>query len=390
MKTILISLISEQTIPNILVTAYYKPHILWFITTERSERGRRTECIENTLKLKGLLPSPVDIKKVIVDQDSLTDCISKVESLIEKIHGEVEYIVNITGGNKVMALAAYEIFREIRRQKVVIGYMPLGKNEFLQIFPRKRPLKIYEIKELLNLEEYLMSYGFIIQNKHWLQEIKAKAISRKEISRWILENYEQLKGVLDFLWERLHKKRRDKNYKLSETFERELTKIESEMLNKHGFEVKGRLISKDITKDEIVYLTGGWFEEYIFNEVYSLVQDGILDDAMIDINIESLDGTKNELDIAFMKDNVFYFIECKTLGGEEELNVIREEVYKKGAISTLLGKGENRGIICTTHHQIGESLSARARDYGIEILTMGQVRELKKWIVEKFKGVKKY
>jgi len=377
MKTILVSLISEQTIPNILVAAHYKSDILWFISTDRSEKERKTECIENALKLKGILPSSVHIKKIVVNQDSLNDCINQIESLINTINGEVEYIVNITGGNKIMALAAYEIFRDIG-QKVVIGYMPLGKNEFAQIFPRKKPLKVYEVKERLNLEEYLMSYGFRIQNKD-------KAFFHKEETKWILDNYEQLKGILGFLYKNMGDKRKQKKYHLSAAFDREFTKIEREMLNKHGFETDGRLVSKDMLKDEIVYLTGGWFEEYVFNEVYSLVEGKALDDAMMGVIIESLSRTTNELDIAFMKSNVFYHIECKTLADEKEQKIIRDEVYKKGAILKQLGLGEKRAIICTTHNQISEALSARGKEYGVEILPIQQVRDLKKWLPERFR-----
>lgn len=377
MKTILISLISEQTIPNILIAAHYKPDIMWFVSTKKMEDDRKTECIENTLRLKGVLPLPENIVKVVVDQDSLSDCMSKIEELLEKVNGEVEYIVNITGGNKIMALAAYEIFRDIG-QKVIIDYMPLGKNEWTQIFPRKKPLKVYEVKERLNLEEYLMSYGFRIQNKD-------KAFSHKEESRWILDNYEQLKGMLGFLYKNMGDKRNRKNYHLSADLDREFTKIEREMLAQHGFEMDGRLVSKDLLKDEIVYLTGGWFEKYVFNEVYKLVEDGLLNDAMMGVTIESLNKTTNELDIAFIKDNSFYHIECKTLGDEREQGIVRDEVYKKGAISMLLGKGEKRAIICTTHNQISEALSARGKEYGVEILPIQQVRDLKKWLSERFR-----
>lgn len=126
MKSVLVSLISEQTIPNILVATHYKSDNMCFISTERMEIERKTECIENTLKLKGLLPSIENIRKIVVDQDSLTDCMNKIEELVEEINGEVEYIVNVTGGNKIMAFATYEIFREIG-QKVIINYMPRGK-----------------------------------------------------------------------------------------------------------------------------------------------------------------------------------------------------------------------------------------------------------------------
>lgn len=165
--------------------------------------------------------------------------------------------------------------------------------------------------------------------------------------------------------------------------EQTIPNIEKEMLNRHGFEIKDRLISKDLTKDDIAYLTGGWFEEYVYSEVCSLVNDGMLDDAMMNITIESLSGVPNELDIAFVKDNIFYYIECKTLS-EEEKDIVRDEVYKKGAISTLLGKGEKRAMICTTQSQIHESLTKRAKDYGIEILTLEQVRDLKNRLKEGF------
>ncbi|BBO16807.1 conserved hypothetical protein [Candidatus Brocadia pituitae] len=383
MKRILVSLVSEHTIPNILIAAHYKPDDFWFVSTDKMERERKVECIVNTLKLKELLPASGNIQKVIVDQDSPSDCMGKIESLIEKVDGEVEYVVNITGGNKLMALATYEVFRETG-QRVIIDYIPLGKNELVQIFPRKKPLRTCKIKERLNLEEYLSSYGFGIQNKNSLEKVKTNALSRKESSQWILDNYEQLKDMLGFLYKNLKDVRNKKEYQLSATFDRDPANSELEILEKHGFEIKDRLISKDMKKDEIVYLTGGWFEEFVFNEIYTLVQEGTLDDARIGVQIESHSRTSNDLDIAFMKDNSFYYVECKTLGNEEDQSIIRDEIYKKGAISALLGKGEKRAMICTTQSQINESLTKRARDYSIGILSIEQVRNFKNRLRERF------
>ncbi len=382
MKKILVSLVGEQTIPNILVAAHYKPDILWFISTEKMEREKKTDCIKNTLKLMGLLPSDTDIEAIIVDQDSLTDCMGKIESSIDKVGGAVEYIINLTGGNKVMALAAYDVFREIG-EKVSIDYVPIDRNEFIQIFPKKKPLKIYEIRERLNIEKYLSGYGFVIQNKNIMEKMNG-VLARKETSQWIFANYEQIKVMLGLLYGFLGKKRDCKRYQLTESLVKDTGAIERELLKKLGFEIKGKLIYKELTKDETIYLTGGWFEEHVFNEVYSLVLERLLDDTMIGLGIKSLSGTSNDLDIAFMKDNRFYHIECKTLGNEEEQNIIRDEIYKKGAISTLLGKGERRAMICTTQSQINESLTKRAQDYGIEILTIEHVRNLKNRLKERF------
>jgi len=378
MKRILVSLVSEQTIPNILLAAHYKPDVLWFISTGKSEKDRKTECIENTMRLKGFLPSGDNIEKILVDQDSLVDCMNKIDTLIDKVDGEVEYIVNITGGNKVMALAAYDIFREIG-QKVIIDYMPLGRNEVIQFFPRKKPIKIFHVHERLNVEEYLSSYGFKIQNKDKLQAIKSRSSSRKDDSTWILNNYEQLKGLLGFLYKQLGDKRKRVRYRMIATYDRSLSAIEKEMFTRNRFEIQDRIINKDLTKDEIVYLTGGWFEEYVFN------QNGTIDDAMMGVKIESMSGASNDLDIVFVRNNVLHHIECKTLGeGDKEKGIIRDTVYKRGAISTLLGKVEKS--IFTTLDQISEPVSQRAQDYGVKILSLEQVMDLKNRLRMEFGG----
>ena len=388
MKKILVSLISEQPVPNILIACHYRPDVFWFISTKAMEDEKRTESIKNTLRLKGFSLSRETMAETVVNQDSFTDCMSRIESLIDTVSGEVEYIVNITGGNKVMALAAYEVFRDSGKT-VAINYLPLYKNEFIQIFPRKKsqPLSMNPIKERLNLEEYLESYGFHIENKNSFPAVRERTIARKDHSQWILNNYEQLKGMLGFIY-KIVKDDRDKgkkHYQFSATFEREPATVEKGFLERFGFALRDRLISKDMTKDEIIYLTGGWFEEYVFNEMAGLLEDGVLDDAMMGVKIRSLGGSPNDLDLAFTKDNVFYLIECKTLGTEIGNKIVNEELYKKKAISSLLGKGEKRGFICTTFKAIDEHLTQRAEEYRLQIFNIEQARNIKNIISEKFR-----
>jgi Domain of unknown function (DUF1887). len=333
----------------------------------------------------GIISSDANTEKILVDQDSFTDCINKIEALVEKHDGTLEYIVNITGATKVMALAAYEIFRDLG-QKVLIVYIPLGKNDFFQIFPRRKPLKMTEVKERLTLEQYLSSYGFTIINKKIFPMIKTKVILSKPMSEWILYHYEQLKGLLGFFYQHLGKKRDEKTYLFTGLFDRGFAAVEMELLDKCAFEVRENSLSKNLTKDEIVYFTGGWLEDYVFNELHTLVQDGHFNDAMIGVKIESLNGASNELDIAFMKDNIFHYIECKTLSDKGERNIINDEVYKKGALSTLLGKGEKRAFICTTHKTISKALAARGKDYGVKIFNIDEVKNIKDILLKKFTG----
>jgi hypothetical protein len=383
MKKILVSLVSEQTVPNVIVTEHFKPDIYWFISTKRMENEGKTGCIENTLRLMKHELTEKNVRTLIVNQDSLVDCIEKMEDMTNSVDEEAGYVVNLTGGNKIMAIAALEVFRDIG-QKVIIGYMPLGKNEFIQIYPKKRPLKTYEIPERLALEEYLSCYGFEIKNKEKLSSVVSASLSRETLTEWIMNNFKELKGLLGFLYKNTGNKRKEAQVEMSDKFNREPSRVEKEFLEKFDFKLKNRVVEKKLKKDEIIYLTGGWFEEYVFNEVYKMTQEKFVNDVKMGIQISSASGADNELDIAFMKDNTFYHIECKTLGEEEEQSIIGDEVYKKGAILPLLGKG-GKAFICTTHTSIKPSLSNRARDYNIEIFNLAQIRNLPKELSERIR-----
>ncbi|MFZ6017243.1 MAG: Card1-like endonuclease domain-containing protein [Nitrospirota bacterium] len=170
---------------------------------------------------------------------------------------------------------------------------------------------------------------------------------------------------------------------MSNEFSREPSGLERELLERFGFELEDKVIKKILTRDEIIYLTGGWFEEYAFNEINKM-STSLINDVKMGIQVRSISGTDNELDIAFMKDNTFYHIECKTLGEEEEQFIIRDEVYKKGAILHQLGKGGN-AFICTTHNLIRPALLSRARDYNVVILNLNEAKNL---LEEIFKRIK--
>ncbi len=73
MKTILVSLVSEQTVPNVIVADHFGPDIYWFISTEKMEKENRVRCIEDALKLKGHNLMKGNVSKEIVDQNSLTN-----------------------------------------------------------------------------------------------------------------------------------------------------------------------------------------------------------------------------------------------------------------------------------------------------------------------------
>jgi hypothetical protein len=92
---------------------------------------------------------------------------------------------------------------------------------------------------------------------------------------------------------------------------------------------------------ELEYLTGGWFEEY----VYYLIKNNINpDDIAIGVHIDGCTEIKhnNELDVCFIKNNQLFVIECKS--GIASDSMFNEIVYKVSALKEVL-----LGVACHSY-----------------------------------------
>lgn len=103
-----------------------------------------------------------------------------------------------------------------------------------------------------------------------------------------------------------------------------------QFLSKVGMPLK----TDKLFPSQIVWITGGWFEEYIYYKVRQAVSP---DDIKLGIHIARKGVPRdNELDVVFMKNNRLFVIECKT--GVETERMFSEIVYKACALrEALLG-----------------------------------------------------
>ena len=146
---ILISLISDQSIPNILFIKEMTDidfHIL--VTTAKMEREGKTARV---IKVGGLLSN--QYRKVEVIEDSLTDIKAKLDAL--KLSSSDKYILNLTGGTKIMSIGVYRHFENDDHETY---YIPIGKNSYKRIYPRDDD-RAYPLQYDVSLEEYLNCYG---------------------------------------------------------------------------------------------------------------------------------------------------------------------------------------------------------------------------------------
>jgi hypothetical protein len=324
MKTIIVSLISDQNIPNLEFIKEHPADAYLFVTTK-----------EKTSNLKWLIhAAKIDEAKilpyVLVNAFSFEDVELQLNAVI---NDEDRYLVNLTGGTKIMSLATREVFKNVQSE---MYYLTGMNKESIKLFPgRNKPSSTNNTK--ISLEEYLNAYGFNVISKGTM-------VKSNEQTKKVLAFYTNAIQKEDFIiLEDLRVNYRGK--KLSD-----FSKVEGlgGVLEKMKFEPQTAGV---VTKEEVKYLTGEWLEEFMLD--YLKQEKGLLDNEIgmgwqLHKDNGEVNAIPNEFDILFVKNNQLQIIECKSsifTNIEETKNLIAETIYKADSLRNKLGLFANTAII---------------------------------------------
>lgn len=356
MKTLLISLVSDQTVPNVQLINEFKNESTdyQFITTKGMEDKGCRKWIETAAKIscKG--------EPIVVNEFSYDDIQQRLLSF--DFTGYEKLIVNLTGGTKVMTLAAHEFFKE---EGADIYYVTGIDKKYIKVFPGKKKIE-FKINYSLSVEEYLIAYGFNVKksdippsNKDVIEKIFSMYIDKSIYNYW--ETINQLRSF------------RSKGVK-SDAMNHNI----SELINQMGMIPQK---SGVLNAEEVKFMTGEWFEQYIYNKVkedFGLDESKILMGVKLNKEVkdnESITVKKllqtddvqqakpdNEIDVIFMFNGNIYIIECKSSiidvkeveiekNGQitkkmKEDNILGETIYKSDSIKNKFGLFA-KSYICT-------------------------------------------
>ena len=328
-KTIVNIIDKSNPLPAYLFTKeYYESgDVLLFISTEEE-----ADCIQRLAQL--LEVEEAFVKSIIVKrfQDKmLYEHICR--AIKDKLNTDTQYYLNLAGGSRYMTLSVQHVFEEFN---TLFFYTQTRENQIVKtIFDNSiydDDDEVFPIKHRMTLKEYFSLYGLESD-----VDTPRKQVKETSFSQHLFTMYSQnLLGTNDFkAMQVLRERYRNWNYlniseaenptKESMTAIPNLTKF----LDYIGFvsEQKGVLQSA-----EMEYLTGGWFEEY----VYALIKEVLKpDDIAMGVHISNgVIKHNNELDVCFMKANKLFVIECKT--GVTSESLFNEIVYKVCALKEVL------------------------------------------------------
>ncbi len=275
MKRIYICLVSDQPVPNMIpafMKKFYPDKVILLQTPEKKNQAQRLKEIFERHNMDVLIKS--------LENSIAFDCIKNVIEKIIYYYNGYELVLNISGGTKIMALAAYTAFLKSQRIKYRILYVNTAEKMILQIKPK---IEMYDFEDSINVEDYLYSYGYIA---------KSNAST----------NYVKLLGKLIY---------DNRNY-----------------LFNNNSEINSKIITF-FENNNIVYEGGGFWLEYY---AYYCVSKYIKDEARLkcNINIISPNLLENELDVVFTYNNKLFVIECKSgcgmISGSKKLNVLGKQI----------------------------------------------------------------
>lgn len=291
------------------------------------------ECITplvKTLKIDREL-----VQRIVLRRDSDKYTYERICRIINSmIDKDAVYYVNLAGGTRYMALSVQHVFSNYNS---TFFYIQTHENLIVKtIFDNSiydDDDEITPIHYKMSLSEYFEVYGLT----HDLDTPKP-LVSDEQQSKHMFEMFSKKRlnhndyKVLDVLREKY------RNWKYLDIYEVETTVNDtmipipnlSKFLNYIGFEPVENGI---LQHGELDYLTGGWFEEYVYYLIKAVLHP---DDIAIGVHIDGCTEIKhnNELDVCFIKNNQLFVIECKS--GINSDSMFNEIVYKVCALKEVL------------------------------------------------------
>ena len=367
-------LVSEQTIPNVVYLKNLHDFGEGFdkvllVTTEKMERGENKKPKSEAI-LEAFDPEFLEEDKhykLYVDEKMLFNVEKRLSDYF-KYKKFDKIFVNITGGTKIMSLAAYKFFDEFNNEAVEMVYLPLSKSDsYKQIKPLGSDGKAIDvpIKARLSVDEYLKASGveYETQNLHCIE-------LSEHLYRVYFEKENVINQVTQILREYRSEKKR-KKIKQSEDYSRA-----KELLRKIGVDIEKGLY--DLRRKRWVdFFSGGWFEEY----VYSRIQKMCIDDAKLNVEIkrkrknDTKKGVENEFDVMFTKDNYLYIVECKS--GDMNSSDTTNSLYKTAQLKKELGLSVESYFLSLSRKLLNKNIKgdikARSEILGVDLIFRDEI-----------------
>lgn len=371
---VLFCMASKQSAANLqpLQSAMIRPDLVLVGTTEsfRQEGNHLLKEIKST----GLLAKQIDI----IDETSIKQLSQQFEKIVEE-YFDSEIIVNLTGGTKLMALAAFQIFAGYGYR---CFYQEYSTGEIIWLDDETR---ISDHQQNMKLERYLKAYQFNIEKKQRLAEVPNHYLRYVElITEYLNKNYEKNISFISKLNAHASEKKLAKEdlSKIKFDYEEEAF-LEHLMQTTQIFKLKNNTLVFDHIEDQR-FVAGAWFEVMAAQALNHVdkIRDLYLSVEISKSTQRSTAKTYQELDVMAMLLQKLILIECKTVNWEHKKTSASDAIYKLSALGQL--GGLNTLACFISLYDLPPSAKPRAAENNVHVICgkniLQMTQQLKKWL----------
>lgn len=366
-------LVSAQAAPNLLpaLDPAMKPAEAILLVSAKMQS--RAESLEKVLAQTGVKTTRVNLANEH-DFDALENTLMELATARE---GQ-SIALNVTGGTKLMALAAQSIAQAAGWS---VFYVDADTDEVIWLGTHASR---HKLTEQLRLRHYLMGYGFDLHNGVERPQPSARHTELLDTLLSQIGSLEQPLSQLNWLAQNA-----ESMGKLAVTLtapQQDSRSLEALLRN---FEQAGVLSVRGdqlvfTSAEQLAFANGGWLEHHVFRVVSRLNGELAIRDKAANLEVTDAGGVKNELDIAFMARNRLFVIECKTARMDKpEAPKANDTLFKLAEICRRVGGLGTRGMLAS-YRSLRESEVKLAQALNIELISGAALtrldEKLKTWV----------
>jgi len=374
-------LVSAQATPNLLpvLDEAWRPHkVVLACSAQMKQAATALRAVIQT-KCPGLAVETLELPNAY-DYAALSDTF--IDYLAE--HPSEDMALNVTGGTKLMAVAAQEVFRAENKP---VFYVNVESDEVLVLGQKatSQPLRAkLKVHEMLRAHGHSVTTQEHPQVSRELRDLTARLIDHVATAGRALGTVNALaRAARDTPTLRVE-------LTPAQYDSRSLSDIIALFADAGLLRQTGQVL---VFKNEEArfFVNGGWLEAHVFEALQSLraQHDALTDVAMgVRVSFGGADARngkgrdKNEIDVAFLYRNTLHLIECKTANlaqsGKGDDNKATEALYKMESLLKL-GGIRTRGMVVDYRGQLSSSQAdrQRAQEAGIAIVSGAALKDLK-------------
>jgi len=334
-KSILISIIGDETIPNFRAYKEFKPDVLIHLFSSKTKNA-------NAILASLIDPAVTSFKEIEVDGFDFKKITQKLEVFDLELEKTDFLTLNLTGGTKMMALALMDFARK-QEEKCTVSYFYIDTDQNIQWFKEDR---IETFCNTVDLKEFIELKGQKIHGYSKYADMMLRFKSELPAFAKLLvnpndKNYQQLIKLLDKVRKLTETSKRSNLDALNEVIRDNRTNNFYQYCYLNGqfdltindFQLQLFVQEKDL--DYFLFNTG-WFELLCaskiaknFNHyfIYLNVEFPILQ------NLNQGNGIlciKNEVDVLLNDGGKLIFIECKAgrvSSSDIDKIIVRRDTY---------------------------------------------------------------